>query len=137
MTNSEIEDAVASNRAYNHATDFPTLIDEIFDASVDFLTYRAAYALMLVARYKDRDSLYSSDRSMRNSLNRVVDLLQKAGFANSVIAEFTTSLGATQDGDSSFAIGVMDTIEYAASVLVNETVRKLGEASIEKERHEN
>lgn len=123
----EIENAVAANRGYNHAVDFQTAIDEIFDMSADYLTYRASYALLLSARIKNRRALYAAHTCMTQTLNKIVSLLKKAGFTPSVIAEYTTSLGASKNDSTTFAAGVVDTIEYAASALVNNTLRTLGE----------
>lgn len=125
----DVQRALAANDHYDHAVDFPTLLDEIFDASCDYLTYRAAFALVMAANIKDRKALFTVSTALEKSLNKVIELLKKACFKPSVIDEYVKGLGAELKEDSAFADGVIDTIKYATSELVGNILRRLGEKS--------
>ena len=124
-----IERALAANDHYDHAVDFPSLLDEIFDASCDYLTYRAAFALVMAANIKNRKALFTVSTALEKNLNKVIELLKKACFTPSVIDEYVKGLGAELKEDSAFADGVIDTIKYATSELVGNILRRLGESN--------
>ena len=123
----DVEDAINGHVTKPTEFDFPLVFDSLFDASCDFLTIRGAYSLLLETRVKNKQALYATASALDDTVARIVELLKRAGFDNSAIADYTTTLGATRATDEDFSQGVVREVEVYVSGIVNDTLRRMTE----------
>lgn len=123
----DVEDAINGYVTKPTEFDFPLVFDSLFDASCDFLTIRGAYSLLLETRVKNKQALYATASALDDTVARIVELLKRAGFDTSAIADYTTTLGATRATDEDFSKGVVRGVEVHVSGIVNDAIRRLTE----------